>query len=148
MDAIIKLFPELIKKNKKKPRGTLDYVKPSYSANGPVNFYAPLAATSSAMRHVICMIRCISDWLMNRSEHSLASSLGRPRFRKLRARPTTHLNLIVHSIIRVVRVEGSLLCRNVRDTTREGKILRGRYKFRSGRFRNKHKAAVCTKVIG
>lgn len=95
------------------------------------------------VRHVICMIRCISDWLMNRSERSLASSPGCVFGNCARARPTTHSNLIVHSVARVVRVEDPFCA----ATCEIGEIFRGRsrYKFRSGRFRNKHKAAVRTK---
>jgi hypothetical protein len=91
-------------------------------------FHAPVRSDERAReRHVICMIpRCISDWLMNRSE--LASS--RPLVRGNRGNatgprdPPTPSNLIVRAVSPGRRgqegagggagaraVDGSLLCR-------------------------------------
>jgi len=153
------------KKEKDKEREGKTALCKTVSRTERAVFHAPVRSDERAReRHVICMIpRCISDWLMNRSE--LASS--RPLVRGNRGNatgprdPPTPSNLIVRAVSPGRRgqegagggagaraVDGSLLCRarcrrhgspethteREREREREGGPTAPRYKSRSGRW--------------
>lgn len=115
--AIIKLFRSLMKKT----GDTLDYVKSSPYPRTAGRFLCSAAASKRA-RHVICMIRCISDWLMNRSEDSRASSARRAYIffsestRATGAARRTYSNLIVRGVAPFGSTTPEALCPCTRDT--------------------------------